>query len=483
MKKGASLTLLTLLQMVFTLCYQLYIAVIFDLGDELDVYFASATLSLILAAVATSGINYSITPHLVSLIKNHGNKAFWEFAYRALNSIIVVAAVLTLSQVLLANPILKLIFGSLLEEYSVLLEDMFRLHAVGSFFSLVVGCIIAINYAIDSFYRTILIPIAGSIVQFISTFLLHDALGVFSLALSFLISQIFIACILFLPILTGYRWVVLSANERKDFWFRTWPLFLSSTASKSDLFLDRMLVSGLAAGSISVLHYGQLIINTLSTLLSKAVAITSLRSFSWLTDRKEKLERDLLFYIVILLKVCLIVTYNIIFFSGPTISYFLGEVLEIEGPIDQLSVIVRLYLGVLFGGVVASVLVNAFYANKRTALVAAYSSFLHIVFIPIKLVGFVGFGLLSLPFLMSIKGISNIFLLLWLYHTHYKWINLRIYALEAIFSLLYFTIFCFITLLFFDVNYHVFSLLILFNVTILLLFYIDVKRFRSKVYI
>ena len=98
----------------------------------------------------------------------------------------------------------------------------------------------------------------------------YETLGIFSLVYALAFHQ-FIA--LSNSFIKYYQLSIKINTELKDAFMKMYPLLLSSTFSKSDILVDRYFASALVAGSISLLHYGQLFINTLTSIVNKGISL------------------------------------------------------------------------------------------------------------------------------------------------------------------------------------------------------------------
>lgn len=418
-------------QVAIAFLFQLFILKIFGITENLDIYFASNTINMIIVGVATSALNYSTTPIFITYFKSKKLKTFKNLANSLLSLLFILFLMLALIQSIFASQITATIFPGFSGEDNILISKMFAIQAFISIVSILIGILNAINYTFNNLYRTVIIPIVGSVLQIGFVYFTYESLGVFSLVYALGLFQVFVFIGLSASFVKYYRFRIKIDENLKDAWIKMYPLILSSSFSKSDILLDRYFASTLIAGSITILHYGQLFINILTTFVNNGISLVSLRKFSTIVEDKEKFNNYFLSLYQIMLVISMFFVVQIVLASDTVLYYLLdGDILSME-KLEMLYVVIVSLLGVFFGGILSSVLVNAFYSKGLTSLVSKMSIILHTLGIVVKIVAFKLYGFYALVVVMSIKSILASILLVWLY-------NIHIYKIDYMHFILFF---------------------------------------------
>lgn len=402
----------------------MFILNLFGMGEHLDIFIASNTLNYVLVTVATSILNFSLTPFFTGYVKKKRFKTFAASASTLVNVFFLLFLLFAILQAAFAEPITKLLFPGFEGKARVVLNHLFSFQAFISILTVLTGIVTAFNYALNKLYKSILSPIAAIIIQGVTVYFLHEDFGIYVLPIALLINNAVNLFILSYGMLKYYSPKIIFNTEIKYIFNRMLPLLFSSSFSKTDIVVDRYFTSQLTNGSVALLYYGQLFANVTSTFISKGISIVSLRKMSEMIESKARMHKYFmnLYRIVFLLSAAACI---IIIFSG---KWFLSLIV-ISGKIsaeqiDSLYRVIVALLGVVVGGSLSSVLVNAFYAKGLTGIVSVISSSFHIIGLVMKIVLFNIYGFYSLPIVFSSKSILNTVILLVIYHFYINKISM-----------------------------------------------------------
>lgn len=463
-------------QLAIAFAFQLFILKIFGITENLDIYFASNTINMIIVGVATSALNYSTTPIFIKYFKNRRFKTFQNLANSLLSLLFVIFLVLAILQTMFSVQITALIFPGFLGNENKLIADMFAVQAFISIISILIGVLNAINYTFNKLYITIIIPLFGSILQIVFVYFTYQSLGIFSLVYALGLFQLFVFIGLGGSFIKYYRFKIKIDENLKDAWTKMYPLILSSSFSKSDILVDRYFASTLIAGSITMLHYGQLFINILTSFVNKGISLVSLRKFSTIMENKEKFNDYFLNLYQIMLVISMFFIIQVVLASDTILYYALGSESFSSEKLEILYIVIISFLGMFLGGILSSVLVNAFYSKGLTSLVSKMSITLHALGIVVKIVAFKLYGFYTLAIVMSIKSIIGSILLVWLY-------NIYIYKIEYMsFIFFFFKVFCLssflllLSLYFKNTGVNIFVLITISSIVYIMLYYKFLKN-------
>ena len=120
----------------------------------------------------------------------------------------------------------------------------------------------------------------------------------------------------------------------------------------------------------------------------------------------------------IMLVISMFFIIQVVLASDTILYYALGSESFSSEKIEILYIVIISFLGMFLGGILSSVLVNAFYSKGLTSLVSKMSIILHALGIVVKIVAFKLYGFYALAIVMSIKSIIGSILLVWLYNIY-----------------------------------------------------------------
>lgn len=372
---------------------------------------ASGTINIILVSITSNALSYSLTPIIINT--NNSIERSNLLSTTIFFTIFIFLA-LAIIQDYCSDFIVSLLYPGLANRNLDLLSEMYSLYAYISILSVLNGAFTAICYANEKLIRTVFVPIIAMAAQIIILYLSNNR-DVELIVISYAVNQLIIAIFL-----GGICLKELSFNIKIDDRFlslknNTIPLLLSSFVSKSDLIVDRNLLSNLSAGLISSLHYGQLFVNSGLSILTKGLSVVSLTKLSRLHKVNEyKFE----LYLNVILKylfVFLIYTQFTFVINAHGIIYFLFGCDDYDIDIDFISKIVICLSGMFFGGALSTVIVNAYYVKGFNSFVAKVSIILHIIGLIAKIALFKVYGFYVIPIVFSVKSIIN-FLVLFFYY-------------------------------------------------------------------
>jgi len=413
MKQSVYISIITLFQLLLALTFQVVILRLFGMTEQLDMFFASNTVSFIFVAIASNSFNYALTPTLIKLKSKNKLIRLRRLVNSYINLFIIIFSIFALIQITYSEEIATVLFPGFIGDENTQLAHMLALQSIVAIFSILVGVLNAVNYTYNKLYRTAFLPLSSTILQFICVYLTHEYYGIYSLVIATAINQLF----LLLTLSFGYyKFYLFKINFDKIFLYsikRVLPLLFSSAFSKSDLLVNRYFASTLAAGAISSLHFGLLAISVLSTFVNKGISIVSLRYFS-VTDSNESHNY---FYnlCTIMLILASFFVINVILFSPTVFDFLLSGKSFTDEKLNMIYLVVVSLLGYLVGGILSSVIVNPLYTAGFTSVVSKVSISLQIIAIFCSVAFFKLYGFYALPIVMSLKSITNSMLLLFIY--------------------------------------------------------------------
>jgi putative peptidoglycan lipid II flippase len=184
---------------------------------------------------------------------------------------------------------------------------------------------------------------------------------------------------------------------------RMLPLSGGNIYYKSDSLIDRFILSFLPAGSISYLGYGQRVITAISQVLSRGLVTTrftelSERNLNDQTGFKESLNRlfNRVSFVIAPIALCLVL------FVGPLLQLVFQHGAFSALDVQRTTVVIIAFLGILIGGLLGSVLANAFYALGDTKTITMIGITVFTVGIFLKIAGVLVFSYVGVALAASL---------------------------------------------------------------------------------
>jgi len=428
--------------------------------------------------VSTGALNYAITPIFINYYRNKRLKTFQNLANSLVNILFIIFVIFAIIQSYFSQEITSIIFPGYIDKQNVLLSEMFAMQAFISIFSILIGVINGINYTFNNLYRTVLVPIVSSSFQILFVYFTYKDLGIFSLVYALGLNQLTIFIILGSAYFRFYRFKIVSNRVLKKSLSKMYPLIISSAFSKSDVLIDRYFASVLMAGSISILYYGQLFISVITTIVNNGISLVSLRKFSSIENSAQEFNE----YFINLYRIMLIVTIFFVIQIVISSDYLLSEFLSGDKfspkKLNILHIVILSFLGVFVGGILTSVLVNAFYAKGETALISRVSIKLHIIGIVFKIIFYKLYGFYALAIVMSVKSLVNSVLLVYLYNAKIYSIKFRSFFYFFIRVVSFSTLIIVISLYLKYLDINIVVIMILSSITYILYFINYIKKIK-----
>jgi putative peptidoglycan lipid II flippase len=260
-----------------------------------------------------------------------------------------------------------LIAPGLNPQLSALAAELLRIEAISIPFSIACGVLISFYYAEEKFYRPTIAPFFGGLAAIFVIICWHKKLGIHALAWG-MVANALVQLLSMLGIARHHSWQLNWKDEGvRKLARKMLPLSGGNIYYKSDSLVDRFILSFLPVGSISYLGYGQRVVGVIGQVLSRGLVTTrftelSAKSIDNRSTFKESLNRLLVqvSFIIAPIVACLAL------FIRPLLHYVLERGAFSSLDVQRTAAVIVAFLGLLIGGLLGSVLANAFYALGDT---------------------------------------------------------------------------------------------------------------------
>jgi putative peptidoglycan lipid II flippase len=217
---------------------------------------------------------------------------------------------------------------------------------------------------------------------------------------------------LLFPVLGRWQRPQWDSYAMREAWRRIKPFLLGQTYSRTDPLIDRFLTSMSIAGDLSLLYIGQQIYSAINLIITKAVSAPTVprlalaaKSGDWPNFRR--IYRHRLFWMAGLAVAACIV---LLVFGKPLLHLLIGHGGITAQNVRMLWWIMLGLIGLLIGGTAGQVTAVAFYAMGDTKTPTMLFVWTFTIYIPIKVLVFLHYGLLGLAIATSVHLIVNFML-------------------------------------------------------------------------
>jgi putative peptidoglycan lipid II flippase len=368
----------------------------FGAQAEMDAFLTSLALPMVMVTAISGPLVSSLVPLLVEVRRQDAAAELPRFKGNLLNLFAAGGLLAALLLVFASRPLIGLIAPGLPPARRLLAAHLLRIESLAIPFSVVGGVLIGFHYAEEKFYRPTVAPFFGGLAAMLTLVLWHERLGIRALAWGMVLSAL-VQVLFMLGIVRSHRWRLDWKDDGvRKLLRRMLPLSFGNMYYKSDSLVDRFLLSFLPVGSISYLGYGQRLLQVIGQVLGRGLVTTRFTGLSAqnLGDRsafKENVNRQfaLVGFVIAPVAVCLAL------FSEPALRFALQRGAFSALDVQRTTTVVIAFLGVLVGGLLGSVLANAFYALGDTRTITLIGISVFSAGMLLKLAGVLAFSYLG----------------------------------------------------------------------------------------
>jgi peptidoglycan biosynthesis protein MviN/MurJ (putative lipid II flippase) len=218
--------------------------------------------------------------------------------------------------------------------------------------------------------------------------------------------------LLLMPVLGRWQRPQWDSDAMKEAWRRVKPFLFGQTYSRTDPLIDRFLTSLSVAGNLSMLYIGQQIYSAINLVITKAISTPTVprlaiaaKSRDW--PRFRHIYRGRLVWMIAITIVSAIL---LLILGQPVLRLLIGHGGITAGNVRTLWWIMIALLGVMVGGTVGQVTSVAFYAMGDTKTPTNLFILTFTIYIPIKVLVFMRYGLIGLAVATSVHLVLNFLL-------------------------------------------------------------------------
>jgi putative peptidoglycan lipid II flippase len=384
-----------------------YVVTHLGVGAETDAFFASGALPQLIFLVAS----FSLTQVLVPLLATEDEETFQRDAWGFFLSVTGVFTLLAGVLFVLAGYWVPLLVPGFSDQAKLLTVTLSRIQLLGMVGNASVAVLWSVYYARQKFIWAELAPVFANVLSLLFLFWTLPQYGIAAAAWATVLSLALKLAFL-LPLLGRCQWPRWDSYAMREAWRRMKPFLLGQTYSKSDPLIDRFLTSMSIAGDLSLLYIGQQIYSAINIVINKAISAPTVprlahaaKSGDWSDFRH--IYRQRLLWVAGLGVAAGIV---LLLFGEDLLHLMIGHGGITAGNVRLLWWIMIALIGLLIGGTAGQATSVAFYAMGDTKTPTMLFAWTFTIYIPIKAMVFLRYGLIGLAIATSVHLIVNFLL-------------------------------------------------------------------------
>lgn len=285
-------TFASILNVCLGFLFQMLLAAYFGVGQQMDVYLMSSSVSSVLTIVLLSSLNITFIPVFIKYqVEDKENEAwmvvkgFLLLMSIFLSLICVVLMYFAGDILLLTNP--GLVYGS--DNYYLAI-DLYYILTPSIVFTGIANLLRSIYQAHKKFVKSAWSPVLNSLILLGLTIILYNNFGIYAVAISTTVSSL-VQCAFLIPILFISKKVnlkqAISHPGIKKILLLMVPWIISALFSKSNTMVDRFFASQFEDGSVSALGYAYRLMTALSLIINQGIAVLSFSAMSHYAANKD----------------------------------------------------------------------------------------------------------------------------------------------------------------------------------------------------
>jgi putative peptidoglycan lipid II flippase len=412
MKLTVQLGALAAVNIALSFVFQWYIFTHFGADVETDAFFAGTTIPQLILAVVSGSLTHVLVPILAGQTEARLQHDSWAFLSLISGFFLCLSFVLYMS----APWWVPLTVPGFTDSAQALTVTLARIQLVGVVFAGINGVQLAVFHARKTFLWAELAQLISSA---FCLFLLALTLPVFGIIAAAWIAALKFALltVLLLPGMGYPVKVKLGDPIVRTAWRRIKPLLAGTAYYKTDILIERFLLSAANPGTLSIFHFAQQLYGAANQVLNKAITVPAVPMLSQARRQNDEVAFRKLYGRKLrqMVLISLAGLFCLIFFGKPLLALLVGYGSITDENIELLWLILIWLSGVLVGGATGQIASCAFYSIGNTSTPVKMSVITYTLYIPVKITSFLVWGVAGLAVVTTVYYLINLLLLLLLF--------------------------------------------------------------------
>ncbi len=364
----AVVTGLTLVQLLLQFAIQLVLAKYFGAGGEMDAYVAALAPPVVLATILSGSLGYVLVPIVAEQRAAGSERDAAAVAAQIGFYVLVVSLVLCGISILSANQLTAFLCPGFSSEDRHRTAGLLRVSSSLIVANSLIAYLNALFHAHRRFARPAVAGVIGTLVTLAYVIALHEQQGIFAIAWGVVVgaaATVLVLAPLFVTQLwrTGAWRLRLQPGTRRCLTLLT-PLVLAAIYWRLDPLLDRYLASRLPTGNIAHMGYAWRLISGLMLIGTSGLSIVAFPAIAAhaAQSRRSELNAELAHALRFFLFLIVPVSIGLGAYAMPVVRLLFEHGKFAAADTQAVSLLIVLYLGVVFGAGLGDLLSRTFYA-------------------------------------------------------------------------------------------------------------------------
>jgi len=384
-----------------------YIVTRLGIGIATDAFFASGALPQLIFLVASFSLTQVLVPLLATESEDNFRRDAWSLFLGISAIFCIIAAVLFVT----TSYWVSLIVPGFSEEAKQLAITLSRIQLLSMIGNAAIIVLWSVYYARQKFLWTELSSVIANGVALLFLFWTLPRFGIVAAAWATVLG-LGLKVLMLMPGLGRWEWPQWDSLVIKETWRRVKPFLLGQTYAKSDPLIDRFLTSLTTAGNLSLLYIGQQVYSSINLIITKAISTPSVPRLAIAAKAADcanfrRIYRHRLAWMLVITTTASLGLFAV---GEPLLRLMIGHGGITAQNVHQLWWIMVALTGLLIGGASGQVISGAFYAVGDTRTPTMLFIITYTVYIPIKIVVFLRYGVVGLAVVTSIHLAINFLL-------------------------------------------------------------------------
>jgi putative peptidoglycan lipid II flippase len=375
-----------------------YVVTRLGLGIETDAFFASGALPQLVFLLASSSLTQVLVPLLATESEENLRRDAWAFFLGVGALFSLIAAILLVT----TGYWVSLIVPGFAPEARQLAVSLSRIQLLSMIGNAAIVVLWSVYYARQKFLWTELSSLLANSSSLLFLFWTLPRYGIIAAAWATVLN-LGLKIIMLMPALGRWRRPRWDSYAIREAWRRIKPFLLGQIYAKSDPLLDRFLTSLTTAGSLSLLYIGQQVYSSINLITGKAISTPSvpLLAIAFKAGAWSKFRHIYRLRLAWMLTVTITAALGLFVVGEPLLRLMIGRGGITSENVHTLWWILLALSGVMIGGACGQVISGAFYAIGDTRTPTLLFIVSYTVYLPIKIVVFLKYGLMGLALATS----------------------------------------------------------------------------------
>ena len=417
MRLAVNLAVLAAVNVLMAFAVQWYVVTMLGAAQQTDALFAGLAIPTVVLSIITGSVMHVLVPLLAGEEKASLKADAWTLFSIAALVFAILFAILYLTAPIW---VLWLVPGFDAEAQALTLE-LTRIQLVGMLFTGINGVQVAVYHAKGKFVWPQIAPLASAVLTFAALVYALPEYGVMAVAWLNVL-RVALLTLLLGPGMgrpTRPNFTSLAVQES---WARIKPLLLGSAYYKTDVLVDRALLSLAVPGTLTLYYLAQRIYDAAGQVFNQALCAPAVPVFAEHYKRGDLAALRHVFYRKLqqvgLISGVLILLLLVI--GQPTMLLVRNFGAFDEASVQGLWVILCLLAGMFFGSGTGQICASTFYAMGDTITPTRLSVITYTVYVPSKIAAFWLFGLTGLALATSVYYLCNLALQIYLLERRFR---------------------------------------------------------------